>query len=399
MSKGRILVVEDEPDIANMLKIYFTGQGYDIEIASRGGDATRMVQQQLPQLMVLDINLPDIDGYTLCKQMRTNTRTKHIPIIFLTEKDERGDRIAGLELGADDYITKPFDIEELRLRIANAIRASERMGLTDPRSGLPSGRLIEDALREVIRKPRWAYFDMRIGEFEPFRDKYGFVAGDEVLRFTAMLISEVVDAKGTPDDFIGHAGNDNFILISFSNNEFEIQHEIENKFNEGVKAHYSFIDREQGGVKMEENGVERKVPLMTIAVGVVTSEREFSDIREITEAAAEERRKIFSSGMINRGAVEAALKAAQAAQNAQQPPAPAPATQAPAPTPTPPAQSPTPAAPAPNEPSRDNAIDPSHTAPTIKMAVVPREILKGASEQNKTEGDKPNGPGPSTSSS
>ncbi len=306
MSKGRILVVEDEPDIGNMLKVYFTGQGYDIEVATRGGDASRMVQQQLPQLMVLDINLPDIDGYTLCKQMRTNTRTRHIPIIFLTEKDDRGDRIAGLELGADDYITKPFDIEELRLRIANAIRASERMGLTDPRSGLPSGRLIEDALREVIRKPKWAYFDMRINEFDPFRDKYGFVAGDEVLRFTAVLMSEIVSQKGTPEDFIGHAGNDSFVLISYAEAVSEIRELIQTRFNEGVKSHYSFIDREQGGIKMEVGGVERKVPLMTISVGAVTSERDFSDIREITEAAAEERRRSAGPPPAESGAASSA---------------------------------------------------------------------------------------------
>lgn len=292
MSNGRILVVEDESDIANMLKIYFTGQGYDIELAARGGDALKMVQQQLPQLIVLDINLPDTDGYTLCKTMRTSTRTKHIPIIFLTEKDERGDRIAGLELGADDYITKPFDIEELRLRISNAIRASERMGLTDPRSGLPSGRLIEDALREVIRKPEWAYLDMRINDFDPFRDKYGFVAGDEVLRFTAMLLSEIVDKHGTPEDFIGHAGNDNFVLLTRPTSLTPIKETFAERFNEEVKSHYSFIDREQGGIKLDEAGKEKLIPLMSIAIGAVSSkEREFSDIREITEAAAEARRK------------------------------------------------------------------------------------------------------------
>ena len=292
MSNGRILVVEDESDIANMLKIYFTGQGYDIELASRGSDALSMVQQQLPQLIVLDINLPDTDGYTLCKTMRTSTRTKHIPIIFLTEKDERGDRIAGLELGADDYITKPFDIEELRLRISNAIRASERMGLTDPRSGLPSGRLIEDALREVIRKPEWAYLDMRINDFDPFRDKYGFVAGDEVLRFTAMLLSEIVDKHGTPEDFIGHAGNDNFVLLTRPASLPPINKTFSERFNEEVKSHYSFIDREQGGIKLDEAGKEQLVPLMSIAIGAVSStEREFSDIREITENAAEARRK------------------------------------------------------------------------------------------------------------
>ncbi len=376
MSKGRILVVEDEPDIANMLKIYFTGQGYDIEIASRGGDASRMVQQQLPQLMVLDINLPDIDGYTLCKQMRTNTRTRHIPIIFLTEKDERGDRIAGLELGADDYITKPFDIEELRLRIANAIRASERMGLTDPRSGLPSGRLIEDALRELIRRPKWAYFDLRITDFDPFRDKYGFVAGDEVLRFTAMLISEIISEHGSPDDFIGHPGNDNFVLISHPEKMDEVKDLIETRFNEGVKSHYSFIDREQGGITMEDLGVERKVPIMTISIGAVSSDREFSDIREITEAAAEERRRIYGSGSFSRAAIQAALNAATSAapppppaQTPPAPPAPSGPPSAPAggtnPAPVKPSTEAAPAAPKP--PMPDSAsLDDTIQAPALK---------------------------------
>jgi PleD family two-component response regulator len=295
MSKGRILVVEDDADISNMLKIYFTGRGYDIQTARKGKDALDMTQQQLPQLIVLDINLPDMDGYTILKTLRTNTRTKHIPAIFLTDKDDRSDRIAGLELGADDYITKPFDIEELELRIGNAIRASERMGLTDPRSGLPSGRLIEDELRELIRKKDWSYFDMRINNFDAFRDKYGFVAGDEVLRFTAMLISEIVDDKGHTDDFIGCAGNDNFIVVSKKEHAEALKTEIGRRFNEEVKSHYSFIDREQGGITIETGGESKKIPLMTIAIGAVTAERDFSDIREITEAAAEERRKAQTS--------------------------------------------------------------------------------------------------------
>jgi PleD family two-component response regulator len=274
-----------------MLKIYFTGQGYDIETVRRGDKAMEKTQQQLPQLIVLDINLPDTDGYTVCKTLRTNTRTRHIPVIFLTDKDDRSDILAGLELGADDYITKPFDIEELELRIANAIRSTERLGLTDPRSGLPSGRLIEDQLRELIRKGDWAYLDMRINHFDPFRDKYGFVAGDEVLRFTAMLINEIVDEHGSPDDFIGHAGNDNFVLITKREHADEIRDKVRKRFDDEVQSHYSFIDREQGGIKIEGAEDERTVGLMTLAVGTITSEREFSDIREITEAAAEARRK------------------------------------------------------------------------------------------------------------
>jgi len=293
MPKGRILVVEDDVDISNMLKIYFTGQGYDMEMVKRGGDALTMTQQQLPQLIILDINLPDMDGYTVCKTLRTTTRTKHIPVIFLTEKDDRSDRIAGLELGADDYITKPFDIEELRLRIQNAISAAERMGLTDPRSGLPSGRLIEDQLREMMRRPGWAYMDLRISFFEAFREKYGFVAADEVLRFSAMLISDVVDHHGTPEDFIGNAGNDNFVLITAPAKATMIRETLEKRFNEEVLSHYSFVDREKGGVMTDDGmGGEKLVKLMKIAIGMVAStDREFSDIREITEAAAEARRK------------------------------------------------------------------------------------------------------------
>jgi len=147
-------------------------------------------------------------------------------------------------------------------------------------------------LREMIRRPAWAYLDMRVDSFEPFRDKYGFVAGDEVLRFTAMLISEVVDDKGTPEDFIGHAGGDNFVLITKPDNAAEIKNILERRFNEEVKSHYSFVDREQGGMKIDDGkGGERLVKLMTLIIGMVTSEREFSDIREITEAAAEARRK------------------------------------------------------------------------------------------------------------
>jgi DNA-binding response OmpR family regulator len=145
MGKARLLIVEDDSDISNMLQIYFTGQGYEVDVAPRGSAALEKTRINLPHLIVLDIMLPDIDGFEVCRILRTNTRTSHVPIIFLTQKDERSDKLAGLELGADDYITKPFDIEELKLRIQRAISRAEQQSLTDPRSGLPAGRLIESS--------------------------------------------------------------------------------------------------------------------------------------------------------------------------------------------------------------------------------------------------------------
>ena len=293
MPKTRLLIAEDDVDIANMLKIYFSGMGFDVDLAHRGSDALEKTKHALPQLIVLDIMMPDIDGYEVCRRLRTSTRTSHIPVIFLTQKDERSDRLQGLELGADDYITKPFDIEELKLRVQGAIRRSERESLTDPRSGLPAGRLIEEQLRHIIREKDWALLDMRINHLDPFKDVYGFVAGDDVLRFTAMLITEVVDELGTKDDFIGHAGSDNFVVITSEGAAPAIKQRVKERFVTEVQTHYNFMDRLQGFMPAPKaNGVVEKVPFMTMSVGIVSpSQQSFADIREITEMAAEARRQ------------------------------------------------------------------------------------------------------------
>jgi PleD family two-component response regulator len=281
-----------------MLKIYFSGMEFDVDVAVRGSDALERTKHHLPHLIVLDIMLPDIDGYEVCRNLRTNMRTSHIPVIFLTQKDERSDKLQGLELGADDYITKPFDIEELKLRVQGAIRRSERESLTDPRSGLPAGRLIEDQLRRIIRQKGWALLDARVNNFEPFKDVYGFVAGDDVLRFTAMLIGEVVDEAGTVSDFIGHAGGDNFIIITAEGKADAIKARLKERFDNEVQTHYNFMDRQQGFVQAPAaDGTTVKVPFMTMSIGIVSpSMQSFADIREITELAAEARRQDAAAG-------------------------------------------------------------------------------------------------------
>ena len=298
MGKVRLLVVEDDVDIGNMLKIYFSGMDFDVDVAVRGSDALEKTKQVLPHLIVLDIMLPDIDGYEVCRNLRTNMRTSHIPVIFLTQRDERSDKLQGLELGADDYITKPFDIEELKLRVQGAIRRSERESLTDPRSGLPAGRLIEEQLRRIIRVKGWALLDARVNHFEPFKDVYGFVAGDDVLRFTAMMIGEIVDELGTTSDFIGHAGGDNFIIITTEEKAAGIKLRLKDRFDKEVQTHYNFMDRQQGFMQTPAaDGATAKVPFMTMSVGVVSPSKDsFSDIREITELAAEARRQDAAAG-------------------------------------------------------------------------------------------------------
>lgn len=293
MSEGRILVVEDDFDISNMLRIYFQSQGYEVSVAPRGGDALEMCRQQLPHVIVLDIMLPDIDGYEVCTQLRGNLRTSHIPIIFLTQKDERSDKIHGLELGADDYITKPFDVEELKLRVKNAIARATYESLTNPTTGLPSAKMIEEQLRSLMRREEWGVIYVGITRLEAFSDVYGFVAGDEVLRFTAMVMGETVDEMGTADDFIGHVGGDDFLIITEKERVRPIAEELKRRFSEGVGTHYDFKARQQGYIVIhDDEGNERQVGLMELAVGIVTSDDgPFTDIREITEDAAAARRR------------------------------------------------------------------------------------------------------------
>jgi diguanylate cyclase (GGDEF)-like protein len=294
MSKGRLLIVEDDTDLANMLRIYFDSQGYETQIVEGGEEALDICRRSLPHLVILDILLPSgIDGYEVCRQLRGNLRTSHIPIIFLTQKEARSSQIAGLELGADDYIVKPFDLQLLLLRVEGALRRAGWLNLTSPVTGLPSSKLIEEQLRTIMRRRDWSILYIGIDHISDFNDVYGFVAGDDVLRFTAMLFSDVVDELGTGSEFVGHIGGDDFIIVTTRAASSAMKERLVQRFNEEVATFYSFKDRERGYIEVENGaGTSERVPLMSLLVGIIHHDTApFADIREITEIAAEARRR------------------------------------------------------------------------------------------------------------
>ncbi len=293
MGQGRILVVEDDLDISKMLRIYFDSQGYEVLIANRGNDALEICRRKLPNVVVLDIQLPDIDGYEVCRQLRNNTRTSYVPIIFLTQKDERSDKIAGLELGADDYITKPFDIEELKLRVEGAIRRSKREALTHPVSNLPAGKLIEEELKKAKDSTspwRLLYFGIR--NVTAFKEVVGPIHVNEVLIFLADIMREAVETYGTMNDFIGQASDNDFIIITNPESAPAICKTVTQRFDTESQVFYPFRMRESGRITYEDiDGVTRESEFMKLVVGVVSSEDgPYADIMQITEDAAENRR-------------------------------------------------------------------------------------------------------------
>ena len=265
----RLLVVEDDPDTANLLKYYFSGHHFTVEIAARGGDALASARRHAPDLVLLDIMMPDMDGYEVCQELRQSPRPGHIPIIFLTERSSQTDRVTGVGAGAQDYVTKPFDVEELRLRVQNLIARTERENMVDPRTGLPTGRLIDEQLKRLSGQPGWTVLECRLEAFRPFLDVNGFVAGDNVLMFAAALLREAVDHSGTPDDFIGQPANDAFLIITAAPDVPGLKARLEERFNSEVQAHYSFAEREQGYMQMSDQrggGEMIHVPLMTLGV-------------------------------------------------------------------------------------------------------------------------------------
>jgi DNA-binding response OmpR family regulator len=298
VSKERILVVEDAVDISSLLNIYFTSQGYEVLTAMRGEAALDICRKTPPNLALLDVNLPDMEGYEIGKALRASPRTRHIPIIFLTARGERADRLKGLgEVQAQYYIVKPFDIEEVHTIVKNQLDEVRRKNQSHPVTNLPTAELINEQLRALLSSNGWALALVHITGFEPFTQSYGAVVGEDVLKFTALLLSEVVNELGSTEDFLGQmvVGPD-FVLTSTPERIKAICERLTTRFDEEVGLHYNYKHRKQGYIEVtDDEGTIRQIPLMSLAIGVLTSQDgPFYDIRELSETAEETRQKAAS---------------------------------------------------------------------------------------------------------
>lgn len=243
-SKSKILIVEDDLDIAEMLNAYFRVQGYEVFTVNWGEDGVRAAQTVLPDLIILDIRLPDIDGYEVARRVRSDRRTNEIPIIFLTEKRERVDRLQGFEVGADDYITKPFDVQELRLRVRNSLKRVSQESLTNPVSGLPEGPLVDERLSDVIHKSGWALLHICLQHLDAFREAYGFVASDDVLRAISLMIHNTMKETSSADDFIGHISPTDFVVVISPSQLPSLQDRMRSRLEQSLDYFYPIKDRE-----------------------------------------------------------------------------------------------------------------------------------------------------------
>ena len=295
MAKEKILVVEDAPDISSLLKIYFISQGYEVLTAMRGREALDICRKTPPNLALLDVNLPDMEGYDIGKALRDSPRTRHIPIIFLTARGERQDRLRGLgEVKAQNYIVKPFDIEEVNIIVKNQLEAERRKNQSHPVTNLPTAELINEQLRGLLSTEDWVLALLHINGFDTFTQSYGSVVSEDVLKFTAMLLNEVVNELGSAEDFLGHmiVGPD-FVITTGQDTIQPIIDRLISRFDAEIGLHYNYKHRKQAFIEMvDDQGIARQVPLMSLSIGVLSSkDGPFYDIRELSEAAEDFRQK------------------------------------------------------------------------------------------------------------
>lgn len=263
----RLLLVEDEPGTAEMLTTYFSSLGYEVSHAGWGQDALALASRLLPDLVILDIQLPDMDGYEVCSRLHAQTRTENVPVIFLTGRKERVDRLNGLELGAIDYITKPFDVQELRFRVRNALRRSGRETLLHPITGLPTSRLIEEELDLVAHNSDLSIIGITIKGMDLFSDAYGFVNHDDVLRAVALILRNTATEPSGADLFVGQLDLYQFLIVTRSGQDSCVTMDhLDQRLNEAASFFYPHRDWERG---TRPDGTE--IPRMSFEIRLITA--------------------------------------------------------------------------------------------------------------------------------
>lgn len=254
MEKPQLLIVEDDLDLSEMVSSYFRVQNYDVVTAAWGEEALKLAQTSPLDLIMLDIRLPDIDGFELCRRLREQRKTQDIPIIFLTEKRDRVDKLQGLELGVVDYVTKPFDIQELRLRVRNAINRSRQPSMVNPVTELPEGELVQEKLTNLLTADHdWAVLQFSIQRLGEFRERYGFVAADDVLRAMTLMVRNAVRQYGGDSDFVGHLEAEDFVVITSIPCVEDIQDRIERRIRQSREYFYPLQDRDSARQAADDN--------------------------------------------------------------------------------------------------------------------------------------------------
>ena len=288
MSK-RVLVVDDDAAIRELVMETLVEAGYECAGACDGFEALRMTHQFAPDLIILDVLMPRLSGDEVHLALRQDPSTRYMPVIFLSAQGDAQHKVRRLLNGADDYLSKPFDFDELTARVTAAIRRASELRALNPLSGLPGNVAISEELTLRLRgAERWACLYCDLDHFKEFNDYYGFARGDELIVMLARILSDVSEDREL-GAFIGHVGGDDFVMIVPEASAEQTARDIVRRFDLVAPTAYDEYDRERGYiVRTDRRGVELNLPFVTVSIGIVPITRErFFDAVAVSRAAAE----------------------------------------------------------------------------------------------------------------
>ncbi len=294
----KILVVDDEEHIRRILKFQLEKNGYDVVTAENGDVALQLIRREAPDLLLLDLMMPKIDGFEVCKRIRQNCQTSQIPIIMLTAKSDLPDKIKGLKDGANDYLVKPYSNEELLLRVKNVLEWSKQQKQANPLTGFAGNKAIEKELqRRIENEESFAFLYMDIDNFKAYNDYYGYQKGDESILFLADIIKESINTLGGTTDFVGHIGGDDFVIITAPDRAEFIARHIIDEFDKGSLVLMKEEDIRRGYLEIKNRLGERiRVPLMSLTIALVVNEgNRLGHFAQVSDIASE--LKAFGKGM------------------------------------------------------------------------------------------------------
>jgi diguanylate cyclase (GGDEF)-like protein len=282
---SKILVVDDEPTIVELIEESLHIEGYDTSRAYSGEEALEQLAKDPPDLVLLDLMLPGMDGYEVCRQMQKDVRLSQIPVIMLTAKSAVADKVAGYQKGADDYITKPFDTEELLVRVRAQLHHLYHDQISEL-TAMPGSEAVEAEITRRTQRPDepWSIIYVDVERFTVYNEVYSYLEGDEMIKMAAKVLRDVVASVGNHGDFVGHIGGDNFAVITTPDRTARIIQLAQARFDAAVPDFYSPTDRNQGYVvSINHEGNLCQTPLASLSFDVVDNDPAESDVDAVAE--------------------------------------------------------------------------------------------------------------------
>ena len=287
---AKILIADDEPHIRRILQFLLEQAGYEIATAADGRQAVDLLARYKPDLVLLDVMMPHLDGFAVLQQIRADRETQRLPVIMLTARDESKARVKGLKGGANDYVAKPFDHDELLARVANMLDTFQAQREANPLTGLPGNLAIEREIqRRLAGRDEFGALYVDIDRFKSFNDHYGYARGDRAISFVSHVLCDSVDTVGGPNDFVGHVGGDDFVVVCGQDHAERLARAIVHRFSDGVGDLHDAEDLANGYIEARNRtGEVEQIPLITLTVALIDDVRgRFDHPAQMSDALAE----------------------------------------------------------------------------------------------------------------